>query len=214
MISCSRKIVLLAGCLAAGLTWGSRPAEASQESPTLTDILARVTQPGAERLSSPGCELLWLDINLKDRTLTVRRCLEMVEQFRQIAIGRNGIHKVRQDDMKTPIGVYRIGWIDGNSQFHRFFGLNYPNTSDAILGYQRGLIAKDHLIKIRTATEKGAIPPQDTRLGGKIGIHGLGGRPKTRQLADWTFGCIALTNEQIDRLAQWVKEGTWVVIHP
>jgi L,D-peptidoglycan transpeptidase YkuD (ErfK/YbiS/YcfS/YnhG family) len=59
----------------------------------------------------------------------------------------------------------------------------------------------------------GQIPPQDTPLGGQIGIHGLGSADaRVHEFFDWTHGCIALTNSQIDHLSQIVDTGTLVKI--
>ena len=56
-------------------------------------------------------------------------------------------------------------------------------------------------------------PPQDTVLGGHIGIHGIGeGNPEIHRRFDWTQGCIALTNEEIEQLANLVGIGAKVVI--
>jgi hypothetical protein len=66
---------------------------------------------------------------------------------------------------------------------------------------------------IRRASKARLRPPQDTPLGGFIGIHGTGaGDPKIHGQYNWTSGCIALTNEQIDRLTNWVQIGTPVEI--
>ena len=60
---------------------------------------------------------------------------------------------------------------------------------------------------------QGQTPPQNTALGGYIGIHGLGNRdPAIHKKMNWTDGCIALTDEQIEQLAQWIDVGTRVVI--
>jgi L,D-peptidoglycan transpeptidase YkuD (ErfK/YbiS/YcfS/YnhG family) len=56
-------------------------------------------------------------------------------------------------------------------------------------------------------------PPQNTILGGAIGIHGIGnGDPEIHKRFHWTEGCVAVTNEQIERLAELVDIGTRVVI--
>jgi hypothetical protein len=66
---------------------------------------------------------------------------------------------------------------------------------------------------VRRALRTNSVPPQNTPLGGFIGIHGIGiGDPKIHALFNWTEGCIALTNEQVDELAQWVHVGTPVTI--
>ena len=57
------------------------------------------------------------------------------------------------------------------------------------------------------------MPPQQTALGGHIGIHGIGaGDPRIHEDFNWTSGCIALTNAQIDDLAGWVRLGMRVVV--
>ena len=59
----------------------------------------------------------------------------------------------------------------------------------------------------------GKTPPQDTPLGGQIGIHGIGnGDQDIHHNYNWTNGCIALTNEQIDQLGKWIKPGVLVNI--
>ena len=66
---------------------------------------------------------------------------------------------------------------------------------------------------IRRASAANRRPPQDTALGGYIGIHGTGdGDLRIHSEYNWTNGCIALTNEQIDRLLDWVRVGTPVEI--
>jgi hypothetical protein len=56
-------------------------------------------------------------------------------------------------------------------------------------------------------------PPQNTALGGAIGIHGIGGgSPDVHHRFHWTEGCVAVSNEQIERLAELVGIGTRVVI--
>ncbi len=57
------------------------------------------------------------------------------------------------------------------------------------------------------------IPPQNTPLGGQLGIHGLGrGDLDIQRTINWTNGCVALTNHDIRRLGQWVHVGTRVII--
>jgi len=157
---------------------------------------------------------VWLLVDTERRILKVMAGDEPQEVFTQIAIGRNGagFTKARGDD-KTPLGEYRIGWINENSKFHRFFGFTYPNLDNAKRAYQQGMIGESTFRSILRASMDEAVPPQDTPLGGQIGIHGLGSaNPLVHEEFDWTHGCIAMTNQQIDRLTQWVKKGTLVVI--
>ncbi|MCK7579347.1 MAG: L,D-transpeptidase family protein [Chromatiales bacterium] len=70
---------------------------------------------------------IWLLVDTGRRILKVMEG-EEARVFAPIAIGRNGagFYKTRGDD-KTPLGEYRIGWINDKSKFHRFFGFTYPN---------------------------------------------------------------------------------------
>jgi hypothetical protein len=68
-------------------------------------------------------------------------------------------------------------------------------------------------IAIQDALLRGETPPQDTPLGGHIGIHGIGsGDPLIHEAFNWTKGCIALTNKQIEQLVSLVPLGTKVII--
>jgi len=112
-----------------------------------------------------------------------------------------------------PGGVFHVRWINRHSKFHLFFGLDYPSRAQAEHAYHAARIDFDTYYRISRALLHGRTPPQDTALGGYIGIHGLGRQdPAIHRRLNWTEGCIALTNEQIDRLARWVSIGTRVVI--
>jgi len=157
---------------------------------------------------------IWLLVETQPRVLKVMDGPVEKEVFPQIAIGRRGagFEKMRNDD-KTPLGEYRIGWINESSKYHRFFGFTYPNLDNAKRAFAGGLIGEDTFQAIARANLRYGVPPQNTPLGGQIGIHGLGGaNPAVHENFDWTHGCIALTNQQIDRLSQWVRRGTLVVI--
>jgi hypothetical protein len=97
--------------------------------------------------------------------------------------------------------------------FKKFLGLTYPSADDARQALAKGVIDKPTHDRIVEAHERNEIPPQNTPLGGQIGIHGLGsGDIRVHKLFDWTHGCIALTNSQIDHLSQLVDTGTLVKI--
>ncbi len=161
-----------------------------------------------------GDDSPWVLVDTGAHTVSVIQGGVVKATFRHIAVGRGGVAKVRyKGDGRTPLGTFRVAWINRNSRFHIFFGLDYPNDGQAEIALQRNKIDIDTYYSIRTAAYRGILPPQDTELGGNIGIHGLGnGSRWLQRVADWTQGCIALSNEQIDRLAQWVGLGTKVVI--
>ena len=124
-----------------------------------------------------------------------------VESFRQIALGSSGAGiKFKRGDNKTPLGVFRVGWINDHSRFKTFIGLDYPNPDYAERALRERRIDALTYERIRAAWSKGRTPPQDTPLGGQIGIHGVGaGNPGVHSAGiNWTSGCIALDNRQID----------------
>ena len=128
--------------------------------------------------------------------------------FSDIAIGRYGAATDRRKgDHKTPLGHFIIGWITDKTSFHRFFGLLYPSKEYAERAFQAGLLDKKTWDRIRQALAAGRLPPQNTVLGGNLGIHGIGkGDKKIHEQFNWTNGCVALTNEQIDRLSELDKD--------
>jgi murein L,D-transpeptidase YafK len=180
-------LAILAGLLLHGLAW----AQAEPDSPGL-----------------------WLLVDTREQTLSVLRGDEVIQTYRDIAIGRFGTTEAKRTlDGKTPLGEFRITRIAERSDFHRFFGIDYPNLAHARAGLEAGLISPAEFAAIRAALRRHTTPPQLTALGGYIGIHGLGdGDPAIHEDFNWTNGCVALTNEQMDDLAQWVREGMRVVI--
>jgi murein L,D-transpeptidase YafK len=156
----------------------------------------------------------WVLVDTQARTLSVMQGGKPALVFSDISIGRYGATlSKRRGDHKTPLGDFRIAWIREDSPFHRFMGLDYPSLEYARRAYEEGRLSEQELKAIRQAVAKGRLPPQNTTLGGRIGLHGLGGGdPKVHQDFNWTNGCIALTNEQIDQLMTWVAEGTRVSI--
>lgn len=117
-------------------------------------------------------------------------------------------HKSREGDGKTPEGSYFICLRNERSRYHLSMGLNYPNERDAEAGLAAGLIRETQHAAIAQAQAHGERPPWDTALGGEIMIHG-GGR-----MGDWTAGCIALDNGDMDVLWRCVGIGTPVEIRP
>lgn len=157
----------------------------------------------------------WVLIDTKTDTLSIMQGQQPVRVFPRIAVGRSGVGlKVRRGDNKTPLGVFRVGWFNDQSRFKTFIGLDYPNLDYA----ERAL--REHRIdwltyeQVRAAWANGHTPPQNTLLGGQIGIHGVGIEfPRIHNAGiNWTNGCIALDNQQIAVLRSWVKKGTRVEI--
>ena len=75
---------------------------------------------------------VWIDVDTSEHMLLVMRGDTVQAVFKNVAIGRYGTtwSKVTRDD-KTPLGSFRIGWINEKSRYYRFYGLNYPNLDTA-----------------------------------------------------------------------------------
>jgi len=156
----------------------------------------------------------WLLIDTDKLLLKVMSGERVEAVFRNISIGRNGagIDK-KSGDEKTPLGEFRIGWINRNSHYRLFFGFTYPSLAIAREGLANGTIDREMYAEIRAAVKMNKIPPQNSALGGQFGIHGLGDAdPEIHHKMNWTKGCIALTNEQIDSLNHWIIKGMRVVV--
>ncbi len=167
-------------------------------------------------LTSEFCQAedIWLLIDTQKLQLEIKRGNKTIKVLSNIAIGRNGagVKQKRGDDV-TPLGEYKIAWINKHSPYYRFYGFDYPSVKDASLALQKGLINEKVYKKIIESHRNQQIPPQYTSLGGQIGIHGLGKADiHIHRFMNWTHGCIALTNKQIDLLSHWIKKGTVVKV--
>ncbi|MGQ0657707.1 MAG: L,D-transpeptidase family protein [Chromatiales bacterium] len=154
---------------------------------------------------------------IKSKRLLLVKSGDKVEKSFRVSSGRGGKgDKQKLGDHKTPVGIYRIVQFKDSENFHLFMQLNYPNAKDAFWGLKNHRINRSQFDAIVQASHANGVPPQDTPLGGSIGIHGLGAQSTERlgkhTKIDWTEGCIALTNEQAEELRRYVSIGTRVVI--
>jgi len=113
-----------------------------------------------------------------------------------ISLGKNPIgHKEFEGDNKTPEGIYYINARNPNSSYHKNLGISYPNSEDLKHAEQLGKSA-----------------------GGDIKIHGIrngiGSISKLHRWKDWTAGCIAVTNKEIDELYLAVETNAQINIRP
>ena len=116
--------------------------------------------------------------------------------------------KVREGDGATPEGEFYVFVKNNRSAYYLSLGVSYPNVEDADRGLRDGLINRAQHRAITEAIRKKTAPPQYTKLGGLIYIHGNGAR------SDWTWGCVALENEDMKELFDAATVGTPVTIHP
>ncbi len=117
--------------------------------------------------------------------------------------------KAREGDLRTPEGWYRTSDRPASRYYHAIF-LNYPNLADADRGLAAGLIDGATRDAIAEASRQGDAPPQDTALGSYLLFHGGG------NAADWTLGCVALADADIDALRAQLPGGmrTWALLLP
>jgi len=165
-------------------------------------------------LTTVAKEAIWIHIDTQKLLLEVKLGNTTLAHFSNISLGRNGsgFKKKRGDDI-TPHGRYKITWINRKSRYQLFFGFNYPSKENAQQALEQQLITKKDYKRIIKAHKNKQTPPQNTPMGGLIGIHGLGrGDEKIHEMMNWTHGCIALTNKQIHNLDTLIKKETLVII--
>ncbi len=159
---------------------------------TLQKKIASLTQTIYAIQNGPADKIL---VEKKERRLTLLAGDKVLKTYR-IALGGNPVgHKESQGDQKTPEGSYIISGRNKNSLYHLSLRISYPNEND-----------------IRRARELGVSPGGDIMIHGiKKGLSWVGDRHTT---IDWTEGCIAVTNEEIEEIANLVPNGTKVEIRP
>lgn len=146
--------------------------------------------------------LAWADPSVElVRVLKSEHKLQLVSEGKvlrefKVALGSNPIgHKQQEGDGKTPEGIYILDYKKSDSAFYRAVHISYPNSTD-----------------IASAKARGVNP------GGSVMIHGqkngLGWLSFVNQRFDWTNGCVALNNSDMDILWAVIREGTKIEISP
>lgn len=177
-------------------------------------------------------------LNKSQRRLELWVGRRMVKAYRVQLGGNPGGRKARRGDERTPEGKYFICQSE-TTKYCRALWISYPNLEDARLGLEAGLITQIEYSAIEGALKKSECPPQDTKLGGYLMLHGQfpehtaeaargqrargGAMPpgleigdiepaNVREFYDWTQGCAALFNPDIRELYDLVPEGTPITI--
>jgi murein L,D-transpeptidase YafK len=193
-------LLLLAGCMSQTSN-APAPAPASSVMPA--------SGPGRYRIV----------ISKSNYSLTLVRDDRAVKTFHAVfGKGYSDGDKVGLGDQRTPEGDFYICTMHPSKRFYKFLGLSYPGLKHAEDGLRYGMISEAEYRTIKKALDEGQQPPWDTRLGGAVGIHGRMAAPAdgTRTPGDenWTDGCIALGNADMDELFGVVSLGTPVTILP
>lgn len=129
------------------------------------------------------------------RTMELMHAGQVLKTYR-IALGGEPVGpKTRQGDHRTPEGLYVIDSRNAHSKFHRSLHISYPNAAD-----------RERALKLGISS------------GGDIFIHGLpngyGFVGAAHRARDWTDGCIAVTDQEIEEIWNRVGNGTPVEIRP
>ena len=127
------------------------------------------------------------------RALLLMKGDEVLKRY-IVSLGRNPVGpKSRQGDNKTPEGSYVLDRHNANSQYHRSIHISYPSADD-----------------VARARKLGVAP------GGELYIHGLPNdfRGDSKALGDWTEGCIAVNDVEMDEIWRAVADGTPIEIRP
>ncbi|MBC7899323.1 MAG: L,D-transpeptidase family protein [Saprospiraceae bacterium] len=162
-----------------------------------------IIQPELSSLNDPR-----IIIRKRLRTLEIMDGDQMIKSYPMV-LGFSPIgYKEFEGDGKTPEGEFYVFTRNSESKFHLSLGISYPSLLDAERGLNVGVITADEFEDIKRAKDIDAKPPQKTRLGGEIYIHG-GGIGN-----DWTDGCVALANKDIEEIFGVIPVGTKVSILP
>jgi murein L,D-transpeptidase YafK len=191
------------------------------------------TQPGSARGTAPPREVkrdtkkdndaqppppkAALKLPLKNPQIVVMKSKRRLELYAdgalvrtyRVGLGLNPVpDKEREGDRATPEGEFYVFTKNDKSAFYLSLGISYPNVEDAERGLRDKLISRAVHDAIVKAIKRKTTPPQNTALGGDIYIHGNGAS------SDWTWGCVALENEDVRELFDAVPVGTPVTIKP
>ena len=156
-----------------------------------------------------------------NQTLELHRNGNKTAVYR-VCLGAVRGRKTVTGDCKTPEGDYFICTKSTASRYCRFLGISYPGVKDAQSAFETGLISRNTRDAIVRRIKNGQPPPWNTKLGGWVGIHGYPTEvyrsiwvalfyPKPH---NWTDGCIAMWNFEIEDLFSRVQVGTPVTILP
>ena len=139
-------------------------------------------------LSYNGPEVTYIVVNKGARRMHLLHNDRVLKSY-DINLGFAPVgHKQIEGDGRTPEGVYRIDRRNPNSNFHLSLGISYPNVNDVAAAKALGESA-----------------------GGDIFIHGQRS-PSRKDERDWTWGCISVTNEEVEEIYAMVRDGTLISI--
>ena len=200
-----RQFLAYALCSPASISMAYVPAEGEPD--LIATLISRAHVP---RFTDE----VWVLIDDQEATLSVYQGSRRLAHYAPISLGRSGAKTQRlRGSNVTPKGEFRINRFNYESRWHIFVGIDYPTPAHARMALKTGVYTQHDYDEYFDYYRRYGSPPQDTVLGGAIGVHGLGAAdPDIHQRFHWTQGCVALTNVQIERFSQLIDIGTRVVI--
>ncbi|MCM0613990.1 L,D-transpeptidase family protein [Marinobacter sediminum] len=166
-------------------------------SASAADLLAKadLRMPTAKPFQENALDINRVMVRKSERRLDLMDGNQVIKSYR-ISLGDNPDgHKLYEGDERTPEGNYTLDWRNAGSDFYKSIHISYPSDKDRELAQAWGL-----------------------NPGGSIMIHGLPNEAGDMAFAyrglDWTDGCIAVTNEEMDEIWQLVADGTPISILP
>ncbi|MBM7865477.1 LysM peptidoglycan-binding domain-containing protein [Heliobacterium gestii] len=179
-------------------------------------VLAIPRSPLADIVKAKGVSpsTLSIFVDKSDHTLSIMSNGKALKAY-HVELGEGGLgDKQVQGDRKTPEGNLYITEKIVYSPADEFLGtrwmrLSYPNIEAGERGLAQGLIDQQTYNAIVYANNNGLTPPQETALGGAVGIHG---GSSVEFGKDWTYGCVGLSNRDVEEIYPLVSVGTAVHI--
>ena len=151
--------------------------------------LATLSSCGSKFRNYTGPVVTKVEVHKADRKMYLLHGSQVLETYK-IRLGGNPVgHKQFEGDQKTPEGAYFITHRNPGSAYHLSLGISYPNEAD-----------------------RAFAEVQDREPGGDIFIHGANNDGSSR--GNWTVGCIAVSDRQIEEIYAMVRPGTPINIFP
>lgn len=150
-----------------------------------------MNQPVNKFRSYDGPPVTQIVVKKSDRKLYLISDKSVLKTY-QINLGNQPVGTKRfEGDGKTPEGMFFIDRFNPQSRYHLSVGISYPRAEDVAFAGASG-----------------------RRPGGDIFIHGLGPEGRAINRADWTAGCIAVNDQEIEEIFAMVRPGVPIFIYP
>ncbi|MBK5963062.1 hypothetical protein CCR95_02890 [Thiocystis minor] len=152
------------------------------------------TPPVTQQANGPVDQVV---VKKSERQIELHSRGQVVRKYRVALGGSPNGHKYREGDQRTPVGDYVLNWRNPRSNFYKAIHISYPNEQDKLASRQLGF-----------------------NPGGMIMLHGLPNYIQSESMRrlyinrDWTHGCIAVQNHEIDEIWNLVPDGTPIRILP